>query len=72
MTTDQAVARQAAHENQLSRPHLCSDTLARIRDVLTRMTTVDVTDYRALGILQADAAYAHICLRVDLGEGMPQ
>lgn len=72
MTAEQCAERQAALENQLSRSHLCSDTLARIRDVLTRMTTVDVTDYRAIGILQADASFAHICLRVDLGEGMPQ
>lgn len=72
MTAIEAAERAAQFENQLSRQHLCSDTLARIRDVLTRMTTVDVTDYRAIGILQADASFAHICLRVDLGEGMPQ
>ena len=72
MTTDQAVARQAARDNLLSMPHLSQDTLARIRDVLTRMTNIEVNDYRALGVLMADASFAHICLRVDLGEWMPQ
>lgn len=72
MTAQQAAERQAAHENRLSMPHLSQDTLARIRDVLTRMTNIDVNDYRALGVLMADASFAHICLRVDLGEGMPQ
>ena len=72
MTAEQCAIRQAEHENLLSRPHLCADTLARIRDVLTRMTNIDVNDYTALGVLMADASFAHICLCVDLGEGRMQ
>lgn len=64
MKTDQAVARQADHENL---KHLRSDTVELLQDVLYRMDVIDTKDPSAVGKLRADASYALICIRLELG-----
>lgn len=64
MKTDQAVARQAARENM---KHLQADTVELLKDVLHRLDTIDVSDPTAVGKLSADAKFALICMRDELG-----
>lgn len=62
MTADQAVARQAQHENA-SRHALRPETIAAVKDVLNRLQSLDFSGlsrcdmdaYRALGALTGDA-----------------
>ncbi|MCA3187535.1 MULTISPECIES: hypothetical protein [unclassified Cupriavidus] len=64
MNTSQAVARQADHENL---KHLRPDTVDLLQDVLQRMDVIDLKDPSAIGKLTADAKYALICMRIELG-----
>lgn len=62
MTADQAVARQALHENAF-RPALRPETISAVKDVLNRLQCMDfaglsrcdIDAYRALGALTGDA-----------------
>lgn len=64
MNTAQAIARQAAHENL---KHLQADTVELLQDVLRRMDAIDLKDPSAVGKLSADAKFALICMRIELG-----
>lgn len=64
MTAMEAAERLAVHENQWA--GLSADTVARLRDVLCRMSLLDANDPQALGVLQADACVALIFLDIDL------
>ncbi len=64
MTAAEAVARQSAHENA---KRLRADTLNLLQDVLQRLDTINTRDPHAVGALCADAKYALICMRIELG-----
>ncbi|MFC4518585.1 hypothetical protein [Cupriavidus pinatubonensis] len=70
MTTDQAVARQAAHENQWGRAlMLRPETIEHLQDVLARIDDVHKLSPKEIGRLQWAAFCALTDLQVDLKFG---
>ena len=64
MTATQAAERQALLT--MHRAGLSAEMIARLRDVLGRVSTLDVNEPGALGTLRAEAKIALIYLNVDL------